>query len=77
MDTTQRVIEVMADVFDCPLEQVAQLRAGESDVWDSVAQATLHITLEETFGVMIEAESAEEMTNLEGIVAAVTRAMGR
>ncbi len=70
MNTTDQVIEIVADYFNLPVSAInLNSSADNLDAWDSLAQVNLMIALEQTFDIELEVEDFLELTSVEAIVA--------
>lgn len=65
-----RVCEIVATIFDVPLEQVTPASSPETiEHWDSLGCLVLTVELEQEFGVRVSPEEAEQLTTVGAIVA--------
>lgn len=65
MDDADTLHALIAEVLDLPAKTVTEDSSPETiPVWDSLANMTLMITLEETFGVTFLAEEIAMLTSV-------------
>lgn len=70
---TARVREIVATIFDLPLEEVTAESSPENiERWDSLGRLVLTVELEQEFGVQVPPEESEQLTSLGAIVAWLT-----
>ena len=65
----QRVMEIFMAVFALEDQDISALTKENYDRWDSMAQTSLAICIEEEFGLSLEYETVEEFDSFEYIVA--------
>ena len=65
-----RVREIVATLFDAPLEEITAQTSQESvEGWDSMGHLSLIIELEQEFSVQLAPEQTETMTTVDRITA--------
>ena len=65
-----RVREIVATIFDVPLEAVSpESSTGSIERWDSLGRLVLTVELEQEFGVEIAPEESERVGSVQEIVA--------
>lgn len=68
-DVLQRVCAVVAETLNLPVGQVnGDTRQGSPSNWDSMAQLSIVLSLEQEFGVSLSPEQVEAMTSVHAIV---------
>ncbi len=68
-DLLQRVCRVVAETLNLPPAQVnGQTSPGNPEQWDSFAQLSIVLGLEQEFGVSLSPEQVEAMTSVDAIV---------
>ena len=68
----ERVISVMAAVFNQPVEEVSEsMSLGRTPSWDSLRHMTLVLALEDEFQMTFEVEQIMAMTNISCILQAL------
>ena len=65
----QRVKNIFQAVFSLDDQDILLLTRENSEKWDSMAQTTLVICIEEEFGLTLDFETAVELDSFEYIVA--------
>ena len=65
----ERVMEIFMAVFTIEDENIKSLTRENYEKWDSMAQTSLAICIEEEFGISLEFETVEELDSFEYIVA--------
>ena len=65
----ERVMEIFMAVFTIEDEDIKSLTRENYEKWDSMAQTSLAICIEEEFGISLEFETVEELDSFEYIVA--------
>ncbi len=65
----ERVMEIFMAVFTIEDEDIKSLTRENYEKWDSMAQTSLAICIEEEFGIGLEFETVEELDSFEYIVA--------
>jgi acyl carrier protein len=69
---TRQVCEMAATVFDLPPEQVTPDSSTETiEQWDSLGRLVLVLELEQTFGIELPPEVAQQLTSVRSVVAAL------
>ena len=67
---TQQVLSLLVDALQVPEEQVnSDLSFGDLPQWDSMGHMEVMMTLEERFGVEINAETIASLTSIPAISA--------
>jgi acyl carrier protein len=65
-----RVREIVAAIFDVPLEDVTPASSSETiEAWDSLGRLVLTVELEQEFGVQVTPEETEQLSSVSAIVA--------
>jgi acyl carrier protein len=65
----QQVSAVVAETLNLPLAQVnGETSQGNPPSWDSMAQLSIVLSLEQEFGVSLSPEQVEAMTSVNAIV---------
>lgn len=69
----ERVCQIVATIFDVPLEQVTPGTAhGDLERWDSMGHLVLVLELEQEFGIQIPPEQVPDLTSVSEITRALT-----
>lgn len=67
--TEEKIIEIFQSVFFLGTSEVSSLTRDNSDKWDSMAQTSIILCLEEEFNLQIDFDTSEELDSFEYIVA--------
>ena len=66
----ERTREIVADIFEVPLEQVLPESSPDTiETWDSIHHLNLVLALEQEFGIQFSPEEIEQLLSVELIVA--------
>jgi acyl carrier protein len=69
MDVRATVYDVVAKVFAMPVETIRDdMTPADIDNWDSLAQLSLVLDLEQTFAIAFEPEDAFRIVTVESII---------
>jgi len=69
MDVRSTVYDIVAKAFAVPVEAIRDdMTPADIDSWDSLAQLSLVLELEQTFGVAFEPEDAFRIITIESII---------
>jgi acyl carrier protein len=67
-ELTDRVREIIATIFDIPLDEVTVASSPDTvEHWDSLGRLLLAIELEQEFGVVVPPEDCERLTSVGAI----------
>lgn len=68
-DLRARLIECFAAVFpSLPEREIPMASATTLDSWDSMASATLIATIEEEFGVQVQADDLDRLVSFDSVL---------
>jgi acyl carrier protein len=77
MELTERVLRVMSDIFDVPLDQLGPNSSPDNvPNWDSLRHLNLVLALEAEFGIQMSPEEIEQLLSAELIGALVEEKVG-
>ncbi|MGO9152644.1 phosphopantetheine-binding protein [Mycobacterium sp.] len=75
-EVSRVVTAVVARILQISPEEVARVRRGEHEAWNSLKQIEIVLQVEEEFEVQFEEDDIAALSDVKSIVAAVDRVRG-
>lgn len=67
-ETQNKVINLVSQVLQCEPESLAKdSRLGRHENWDSMAQLTILLMLEETYGIIVDENNIDQLLSIDDI----------
>ena len=74
METSDKILAILADTFDLPIEKVSiDSSPANTPEWDSFAQMSLVLNIETEYSIVLEYEEIFEIVSAQSLIDLVKR----